>query len=530
MLKNMGKSHFYGRTISVVDDLSVDEQLYLYRKTAELKKIIRDGGDTSHFRIDDPELGVYLMFFENSTRTKESFRNAAEFHNVKLNNFDAQTSSFNKKESISDTIKMLFGYSNRSVFIMRTAQEGVCTMLDEVLGEYAEKIGYDKPAFLNGGDGKHEHPTQEFLDEYTFLEKKNWDNDSIHIALTGDLFHGRTVHSKVDGLKVFKKVKVDLIAPEELSLPGYYKERMKDNGYDVRSFYSIQEYLEQTSVADIWYFTRLQLERMGDEVKEKARYLREAVTFREEYIRKLPAGTKFYHPLPRHKVHPVIPGFLDRTELNGWDEQSRNGYFTRIIEIGMVAGKIGFDFAGDAKSFEKSKKDFVEEIPVTRTSKIQDRYKIGIKPVEKGIVIDHIGKGEELEHIWNLIDRIRRILHLNCRSSHGVFHSVDPKQFKGIISLPDILSFDEKELKKLAAIAPGCSLNIIDNSSVKKKYRLHMPPRIYNFDEISCKNENCISHPSEHENIATDFYRSNERTFICHFCDTSHKYHEIWDI
>lgn len=524
------KSHFYGRTIAVVDDLSVDEQLYLYKKTAELKGLIRDQGDTSSFRINDPELGVYLMFFENSTRTKESFRNAACFHNVKMNNFDAQTSSVNKNESIGDTIKMLFGYSERSLFIMRTAQEGVCKMLDEVLGDYASKIGYDKPSFLNGGDGKHEHPTQEFLDEYTFLEKKGWKNDEIHIVLTGDLFHGRTVHSKVDGLKIFKKVKVDLIAPDDLSLPENYEKRMIENGFDVRKFESIAEYLAQSSIAGIWYFTRLQLERMGDEVKEKAKYLRDAVTFKEEYMDRLPEGTKFYHPLPRHKVHPVIPGFLDRTELNGWDEQSMNGYFTRIVEIGMVAGKIGNDFKGIPKSFEKLKTDFIEEIPVMRQSKVQDRYKVGIKPVEEGIVIDHIGKDEELEQIWNHIDRIRRILKLSCRSSHGVYHSTDPQHYKGIISLPDIHSFDEKELKKLAAIAPGCTLNIIENSSVKKKYRLHMPPRIYNFDEISCKNEICISHPSRYENIATDFYRSSTRTFICHYCDTSHKYDEIWDI
>ncbi len=529
-MPNVGKSHFYGRTIAVVDDLTVDEQLYLYKKTAELKKLISNGGDTSDFKINDPELGVYLMFFENSTRTKESFRNAASFHNIKLNNFDAQSSSFKKNESIGDTIKMLFGYSNRSLFIMRTAQEGVCTMLDELLNEYAQKVGYDKPSFINGGDGKHEHPTQEFLDEYTFMEKKGWKNDEIHIALTGDLFHGRTVHSKVNGLKIFKKVNVDLIAPDDLSLPEQYESGMVENGFEVRRFVSIEEYMKQSSIADIWYFTRLQLERMGDEVKEKAKYLREAVTFKEEYMDFLPKGTKFYHPLPRHKVFPVIPGFLDRTPLNGWDEQSMNGYFTRIIEIGMVAGKIGLDFKGETKTFNKIKSDFIEEIPITKQSTVQDRYKVGIKPVEEGIVIDHIGKNERLDHIWNLIDRIRRILQLNCRSSHGVFHSSSPEDYKGIISLPDILSFDEKELKKLAAIAPGCTLNIIESSSVKMKYRLHMPPRIYNFDEISCKNEACISHPSEHENIATDFYRSSTKTFICRYCDTSHKYHEIWDI
>ena len=31
--------------------------------------------------------------------------------------------------------------------------------------------------------------------------RAGWDTSSIHLALLGDLFHGRTVHSKVDGLR-----------------------------------------------------------------------------------------------------------------------------------------------------------------------------------------------------------------------------------------------------------------------------------------------------------------------------------------
>jgi hypothetical protein len=48
---------------------------------------------------------------ENSTRTRESFRNAGKFLGARVNVFDAATSSFNKNESITDAIKMLFGYS-----------------------------------------------------------------------------------------------------------------------------------------------------------------------------------------------------------------------------------------------------------------------------------------------------------------------------------------------------------------------------------------------------------------------------------
>jgi hypothetical protein len=114
------KSVFAGRTIAVVNDLSRDEQLYLYRKTAQLKKKYLSNEDVSEFRISDPDMSAYLIFMENSTRTKESFRNAVQFHDIKLNVFDPGTSSFTKQESFSDTIKMLFGYSKRSLFIMRT--------------------------------------------------------------------------------------------------------------------------------------------------------------------------------------------------------------------------------------------------------------------------------------------------------------------------------------------------------------------------------------------------------------------------
>lgn len=519
---------FKGRSIAVVEDLSRDEQLYLYRKTAELKKAYIEGGDLSPFKVDDPELGTYLIFLENSTRTKESFRNAALFHGVKLINFDVSSSSFQKQESLIDTIKMLFGYSQRSLFIMRTPQEGVCRALDEALSDYAEKLGREKPAFINGGDGKHEHPTQEFLDEFSFLEQKEWDNSSIHIALTGDLFHGRTVHSKVDGLKVFEKVEVDLIAPSELDLPEHYKERMVDNGFILREFDSIDDYMAQNRVAPIWYFTRLQLERMGDEIREKAHDLRRAVTFRQEFMDQLPRGTRFYHPLPRHKETPTIPAFLDHTSLNGWDIQSMNGFFTRVMEIAMVTGKVGQDFTGEAVEYPSYNQEYIEDIPVTRKSHVKDRYKVGIKPVDQGIVIDHIGKGESLEEIWTLINRIRTVLKLNYRSSHGVYHTQDSSVFKGIISLPDVLTLEQKDIKMLAALAPECSLNFIQEQSVVKKLRLHMPPRIYNFPNISCKNESCITHPSQYQHVNTMFNRRGNK-FVCKYCEKSYSYKEIWD-
>ena len=527
---------FRGRTIAVVDDLSLDEQRYVYRKARELKEAAMGGRSTSAFRLDERDYSVYLIFLEDSTRTRESFRNAAEFLGARTNPFDAATSSFNKNESMSDAVKMLAGYAEDSCFVVRSKLEGVCRWLEDSLGAYARARGRPVPAFINAGDGKHEHPTQEFLDEYSFLEQLGGDDSRIHIALTGDLHHGRTAHSKVDGLRVFKEARVDLVAPDPLGMPPHYVERMRRNGYDVRLFESLDEYLDSGGggkVAPIWYFTRLQLERMGDDIVEKAPRLRAALTFRKDMIGKLPEGARFYHPLPRDRAAPTNPIFLDATPLNGWDAQSANGYWTRIVLLGMVSGLLGEDFEGEGKKPERFVDDFVVEAPVVEHPKPE--YKVGIKPVEEGIVIDHIATGRPIEEIWANIDAVRRILKLNVRSSHGVYHtSAGPDSFKGIVSLPDITSFGERDLKKLAAIAPGCTLNLVRGRRVAKKFRLATPPRIYAFDEISCKNPACVSAPAHSEGATPGFLRRTGANalsvFACRYCEREHGFREIWDL
>ncbi|KAF4686445.1 hypothetical protein FOZ63_011809, partial [Perkinsus olseni] len=173
---------------------------------------------------------------------------------------------------------------------------------------------------------------------YSPIGIEPYDFQAIHVALIGDLKNGRTVHSKVNGLRVFDNVKVDLIAPRELGMPEAYTERMRSLGYDVRQFPSLEEYLDQDDVAKIWYFTRLQLERMTDDQRERSAILRRAVSFdASTMMGKLPDGCKFFHPLPRDSRFPTIPFEIDDTDLNGWDEQSRNGYFLRIVLLRGIA-------------------------------------------------------------------------------------------------------------------------------------------------------------------------------------------------
>ncbi len=519
---------FLGRTLQVVDDLSVDEQFYLYDQTRRLKRALLSGDVAARdsFAAVQPDTGCYLFFMEDSTRTKESFRNAAQFHGFRLNDFSLAGSSFKKKESITDTFQMLVGYSRQSIFVVRTKLEGTCRWLEESLGEYTRKLGIPPAAVVNAGDGRHEHPTQELLDEFTFLEHNRFDRSHIHVALVGDLYHGRTVHSKADGLGVFSSVAVDLVAPPELEMPEGYVARMKERGYEVRFFPSIDAYLDSGTTATVWYFTRLQLERMGDKLLDRAAKLREAVTFRHDQLQRLEPGTKFYHPLPRHQVTPVIPTFLDDLPVNGWGEQSMNGYYTRIVELAMLSGQIGADFDGSPRVKATYEDDFVRQVdphPIEH----KPEYKIGIKPVQDGIVIDHIGRGRTPAEIWSQIDKVRRILDLNVMGSHGVFAGAEGAH-KGLISLPGRLELDEAQMKMLGASAPGCTLNHVRGATVVEKFRMEMPPRVYKLPDISCKNGDCISHPSHYEPVEPEFLRASATLYRCKYCDHLHEFNELW--
>lgn len=520
---------FKGRSLNVIEDFSIEERRYFFRKVAELKKAILTGDTETQdkFRINDPDFGIYSVFLENSTRTRESFKNAAKFHHVKVSELLVGGSSINKGESYADTFNTVSGYYN-SIFIVRSTVEGLTKWLSEETRVYTARNGLPfTPAFINAGDGKHEHPTQELLDEFSFLEDNNMSFDSIHVALVGDLYHGRTVHSKADGLKLFDHVKVDLIAPDELQMPESYVEKMKENGFVVRSFPSIEAYLKEEDISDKWYFTRPQLERMGERILQKADKLRQSITFRKDFLPMIRKGTRFYHPLPRHKEHPTIPVWLDNTELNGWETQSINGYYCRIVLIALIAGVIGADFLPENHAEEETEQDYIQEVtPSAKSDKIE--YSEGVRPLRNGLVIDHIGKGETPSNIRSHMNLISRVMGLDdARGGHWVSRSADGS-YKGLIFRPETTELDRKQLKRLAAVAPGSTLNIIRDGAVYRKYRANMPPRIYNFDDLCCANEACITNPANAENVPARFYRTADDHFACAYCGRFHSFKEIW--
>ncbi|MCK5735731.1 MAG: bifunctional aspartate carbamoyltransferase catalytic subunit/aspartate carbamoyltransferase regulatory subunit, partial [Spirochaetaceae bacterium] len=58
---------------------------------------------------------------------------------------------------------------------------------------------------------------------------------------------------------------------------------------------------------------------------------------------------------------------------------------------------------------------------------------------------------------------------------------------------------------------------------------LTMPPKIYKFSEISCKNSDCVTYPDAFQHVSPYFFRSEGETFTCRYCGKRHAYGDIWN-
>jgi aspartate carbamoyltransferase catalytic subunit len=166
-------------------------------------------------------------------------------------------SSMAKGESIHDTSRVIAGYAD--AIVVRHPEQGA-------VAEFARATNVP---VVNGGDGPGEHPTQALLDLYTIqreFSRLGKRVDGAHIALVGDLKYGRTVHSLIKLLALYKGVRFTLIAPRSLEMPAAIVERVSRNGNVVE----LRDSLQALADADVVYATRIQKERFVGETIEGA--------------------------------------------------------------------------------------------------------------------------------------------------------------------------------------------------------------------------------------------------------------------
>jgi len=153
---------------------------------------------------------IVNLFFEPSTRTRTTFELAAKRLSADVLNIDASTSSTTKGESLLDTLRTLEAM-HCDMFVVRHSQSGAAHFIAQHAAPHISVI--------NGGDGRHAHPTQAMLDMFTIRRHKG-DFASLKVAIVGDVAHSRVARSLIHALTTLGAAQVRIVAPRTLVPPG----------------------------------------------------------------------------------------------------------------------------------------------------------------------------------------------------------------------------------------------------------------------------------------------------------------------
>jgi aspartate carbamoyltransferase catalytic subunit len=258
---------------------------------------------------------VALAFFENSTRTRISFATAAARLGADTINFQAESSSMKKGESLLDTARTLDAMKPDCI-VMRHACSGSC----EFVAHHLEI------PVINAGDGWHEHPTQALLDALTIRDRLG-NLENIRVTILGDILHSRVARSNLQLLSKFGAC-FTLCGPA-MWIPREFEQM----GMRVKLTSRIDEAL---SDADVIIVLRVQEERMHEPALPMMEYiLRYQLT--PDRLRKAKPNALVLHPGPMIRGLEIDPAVADGPQSCVL-EQVTNGLAVRMAALFMLTG------------------------------------------------------------------------------------------------------------------------------------------------------------------------------------------------
>ncbi|MBR0383719.1 MAG: aspartate carbamoyltransferase [Eubacteriaceae bacterium] len=257
------------------------------------------------------------LFYEPSTRTRFSFESAMMRLGGRVIGFDnPDNSSVSKGESLSDTMRVISGYTD--IIVIRHPKEGTARLAGRAV---------PGTPIINAGDGGHEHPTQTLTDLLTIRHELG--SLSGHtIGVCGDLLFGRTIHSLVKTLNRYPDNKFVFISPKELKMPAYFLSMLPEGSY-----------IETDSLdavigdVDLLYMSRVQRERFVNE--EEYLRLKDVYVLDKKKMAHARDDMIVLHPLPRVNEIAVE---VDDDPRALYFKQARYGMYVRMALIAKLLG------------------------------------------------------------------------------------------------------------------------------------------------------------------------------------------------
>lgn len=300
---------------------------------------------TRHFKLQQAHKSAPLavlndktiasVFWENSTRTRNSFELAARKLGATTLNLDVKTSSVAKGETLEDTALNLHAMGVNAI-VMRHSQSGAPSDLAKLVG--------DKINIINAGDGWHAHPSQGLLDLYTMLEvldllpeldsgtklSKKVSAETLKgkkIAIVGDVAHSRVARSN---LALLKKLgaEVHMAGPPSLVPAGFSH---SDLGAVVH--HRLESAIKD---ADFIISLRLQLERQEQGLIASMEEYKQFFRLDHNRIRLAAGGVKVLHPGPINRGVEITGALADDPKLSLVLKQVENGVLTRMSIFALL--------------------------------------------------------------------------------------------------------------------------------------------------------------------------------------------------
>ncbi|MDR0984977.1 MAG: aspartate carbamoyltransferase catalytic subunit [Endomicrobium sp.] len=296
------------KDLLAIKDLSKKNLQTILYSTQCCKQILMSGEKTP-ILVDK---NVAILFYEPSTRTKNSFEIAAKRLSANVINISVNTSSVVKGESITDTVKTLEAM-RIDYIIIRHSSAGIANMLAKNF----------KVSIINAGDGFHEHPTQGLLDLYTIYEYKKKIKD-LKVLIVGDILHSRVAKSNIWALKTMG-AEVFVSGP-----PTFIPANIEELGVTV--FHNLDDIIDKVDVVNI---LRIQSERQKENLLPSLREYISLYQLNKKRLLNLKSEAIIMHPGPINRGIEIDSEVADSSK-SVINKQVTNGIAVRMSILSLL--------------------------------------------------------------------------------------------------------------------------------------------------------------------------------------------------
>lgn len=318
------------RHILTLADFTADEYGTVLQTAASFREVL--GRRTKKVPALQGQV-VANLFFEPSTRTRNSFELAAKRLSADTLNFTPGSSSLTKGETILDTAKTYLAMGT-DLMVIRHQQAGVPDAIASEMDRSGSRV-----SVLNAGDGQHEHPSQGLLDLFTICSLLDAENPRLEllagkkIAVVGDILHSRVARSNIWSLTA-AGAEVHLAGPPTL-LPLFFAECGKGRAGKLFLHWDLEPALAD---ADFVMTLRLQKERMSQHLLPSLREYHALYGIARDRLKLCKPNVKVLHPGPVNRGVEISSDLMDDPQFSLISQQVTSGVAVRMALLYLIAG------------------------------------------------------------------------------------------------------------------------------------------------------------------------------------------------